>query len=120
MLVILLTATQDIAVDGWAITLLKDEDVHLASSCQTVGLNTGYFLSFTVFLAFNSAPFCNKYLRALPSPDPLLDLPGVCYGTAMAFALSTALLLLIKEEVPHLLLLSSIVGLMASLENHPI
>jgi PAT family acetyl-CoA transporter-like MFS transporter 1 len=47
----------DIAVDGWALTLLSQENLSYASTAQTIGLNTGYFLSFTVFLAFNSADF---------------------------------------------------------------
>lgn len=56
-LFILLCATQDIAVDGWALTLLDPEHVHFSSTCQTVGLNSGYFVSFTVFLALNSTEF---------------------------------------------------------------
>ncbi|KAH6583473.1 hypothetical protein BASA60_001434 [Batrachochytrium salamandrivorans] len=51
---VFLCATQDIAVDGWALTLLHEENKTYASTAQTIGLNTGYFLSFTVFLAFNS------------------------------------------------------------------
>ncbi|ORY44040.1 hypothetical protein BCR33DRAFT_233709 [Rhizoclosmatium globosum] len=59
---IFLCATQDIAVDGWALTLLTEENKAYASTAQTIGLNTGYFLSFTVFLALNSKEFCVKYL----------------------------------------------------------
>lgn len=44
-------------VAGWALTLLSKENLSYASTAQTVGLNTGYFLSFTVFLAFNSIEF---------------------------------------------------------------
>lgn len=50
-------ALADIAVDGWALTLLSQENLSYASTAQTVGLNTGYFMSFTVFLAFNSVDF---------------------------------------------------------------
>ena len=63
---VFLCATQDIAVDGWALTLLEDENKTYASTAQTIGLNTGYFLSFTVFLALNSPEFSNKYLRSIP------------------------------------------------------
>lgn len=57
------SATQDIAVDGWALTLLSEENLSYASTSQTIGLNTGYFLSFTVFLALNSANFwCARYV----------------------------------------------------------
>jgi len=55
------SATQDIAVDGWALTLLSEENLSYASTCQTIGLNTGYFASFTVFLALNSEAFCSKW-----------------------------------------------------------
>ncbi|KAI9183551.1 hypothetical protein H9P43_004469 [Blastocladiella emersonii ATCC 22665] len=72
--VIFLCATQDIAVDGWALTLLSRENMQFASTCQTIGINIGYFLSFTIFLAFNSAEFCNKYIRSVPSDAGLLQL----------------------------------------------
>ena len=42
---------------GWALTLLSHDSLSYASTCQTIGLNTGYFASFTVFLAFNSVDF---------------------------------------------------------------
>lgn len=61
---VLLAATQDIAVDGWALELLSDANVGYASMCQTVGMNIGYFMSFTVFLALNDADFCNAWLRS--------------------------------------------------------
>ncbi|KAF8213573.1 acetyl-coenzyme A transporter 1-domain-containing protein [Mycena galopus ATCC 62051] len=55
------SATQDIAVDGWALTLLSQDSLSYASTCQTIGLNTGFFASFTVFLAFNSEAFTTKW-----------------------------------------------------------
>jgi Acetyl-coenzyme A transporter 1 len=42
---------------GWALTLLSEENLSYASTCQTIGLNTGYFASFTVFMALNSEAF---------------------------------------------------------------
>ena len=42
---------------GWALTLLSEENLSYASTCQTIGLTTGYFSSFTVFLALNSEAF---------------------------------------------------------------
>jgi hypothetical protein len=42
---------------GWALTLLSEENLSYASTCQTIGLNTGYFASFTVFLALSSEAF---------------------------------------------------------------
>ncbi len=37
-------------------------------------MNTGYFTSFTVFLALNDAPFCNKYIRTQDLPEGILPL----------------------------------------------
>jgi len=43
-------ATQDIAVDGWALTMLTKENRSLASTCNSVGQTAGYFLGYVVFL----------------------------------------------------------------------
>ncbi|KIL58525.1 hypothetical protein M378DRAFT_86388 [Amanita muscaria Koide BX008] len=55
------SATQDIAVDGWALTLLSKDCLSYASTCQTIGITTGSLASFTVFLAFNSPEFADKW-----------------------------------------------------------
>lgn len=59
-----LAATQDIAVDGWALTMLSPENVALASTCNSLGLKIGFFMSYTVFLALSSEEFSNSYLRS--------------------------------------------------------
>ncbi len=50
-------------MDGWALTLLRPVHVEYASTCQTLGMNAGYFTSFTVFLALSNGEFSNKYIR---------------------------------------------------------
>ena len=57
-----LAATQDIAVDGWALTMLQRRNVGYASTCNTVGQTAGFFLGNVVFLALESADFCNRAL----------------------------------------------------------
>jgi PAT family acetyl-CoA transporter-like MFS transporter 1 len=57
-----LLASQDIAVDGWALTMLSEKHVGLASTCNVVGQMIGFFVCFTGFLGLNSygvelAPF---------------------------------------------------------------
>ena len=59
---VLLAATQDIAVDGWALTLLSRERVGWASTCQTVGTNLGFFASFTALLALGDPGFCARWV----------------------------------------------------------
>ncbi|KAN0061662.1 hypothetical protein ACQY0O_005653 [Thecaphora frezii] len=91
-------ATQDIAVDGWALTLLSQQNLSYASTAQTVGLNSGYFLSFTVFLALNSVEFGNKYFRSTPLDVPLLTLAGYLRFWAVGFLAVTLWLLFFKNE----------------------
>lgn len=71
-----LAATQDIAVDGWALTMLSKENVGLASTCNSVGQTAGYFLGNILFLALESAEFCNKYLRTQSQPTGIVTLAG--------------------------------------------
>lgn len=40
-----LMATQDIVVDGWALTMLSRENVGYASTCNTIGQSFGFFLA---------------------------------------------------------------------------
>lgn len=72
-----LAATQDIAVDGWALTMLKRCNVGHASTCNSVGQTAGYFLGYVAFMALESAEFCNSYLRTVPEEEGLVTLPGI-------------------------------------------
>lgn len=74
-----LAATQDIAVDGWALTMLSRENVGYASTCNSVGQTAGYFLGNVLFLALESASFCNKYLRFQPQPRGIVTLSGTAW-----------------------------------------
>lgn len=96
---VFMCATQDIAVDGWALTLLTPGNVSYASTAQTVGLTAGQFLSYTVFLAFNSKDFANRYFRSTPSEEGLLSLGGYLTFWGWAYiAITMGLALLKKEE----------------------
>jgi hypothetical protein len=93
---------QDIAVDGWALTLLSRRHVGYASTCQTVGMNMGYFTSITVFLALNDASFCNRFLRAANAAAPLglVSLTSYMRFWAFAYAIVTLAVWLLKAERP--------------------
>ena len=69
-----LCATQDIAVDGWALTMLDPSDVDKASICNSLGQSLGYFTSYLLFIALNDVTVCNKYIRTIPSDEPLVSL----------------------------------------------
>lgn len=99
---VFLCATQDIAVDGWALTCLSPEGMPFASTAQTIGMNCGYFLSFTVFLALSSPDFANKYLRKLPIDKGLFDLGEYLAFWGWMFLIVTVFMYFIPEEPAHL------------------
>ncbi|XP_018573648.1 acetyl-coenzyme A transporter 1 [Anoplophora glabripennis] len=97
-----LAATQDIAVDGWALTMLKKQNVGHASTCNSVGQTTGYFLSYVLFMALESPTFCNQYLRSTPEKEGIVTLPGFLYFWGWVFLITTTLVAFMKREVePH-------------------
>jgi PAT family acetyl-CoA transporter-like MFS transporter 1 len=61
--VIFLTATQDICVDGWALTLFSSSDSIWQSISQMIGQPLGGFLGGPVLLTFESANMTNRLIR---------------------------------------------------------
>lgn len=80
-----LLASQDIAVDGWAITMLSTKNVGLASTANATGQTLGFFISFTGYLALNSWG--------------LVELSGFLQFWAIVFLIS-AVCVLLKQELP--------------------
>lgn len=91
-------ATQDIAVDGWALTMLTKPNRNLASTMNSIGQTAGYFLGYVVFLALESAEFCNNYLRSAPEETGLVTLPGFLKFWSLVFIITTAILAFKNEE----------------------
>jgi MFS transporter, PAT family, solute carrier family 33 (acetyl-CoA transportor), member 1 len=97
-LLVMLCATQDIAVDGWAISLLSIPNLSYASTAQTVGLTAGSFLSHTVFLAFNAPDFANRWFRSSPQDYGLLSLGGYMEFWGWVYLIVTFGLVILKKE----------------------
>ncbi|KAL8802265.1 MAG: hypothetical protein Q9182_003917 [Xanthomendoza sp. 2 TL-2023] len=95
---VFLCATQDIAVDGWALTLLSLPNISYASTAQTVGLTAGHFLSYTVFLAFNSPDFANRWFRSTPTDVGVMTLSGYLTFAGWAYLVVTFGLAMLKRE----------------------
>lgn len=79
-----LLAGQDIAVDGWAITMLSEKNVGLGSTVNAAGQTAGYFISFTGFLVLNSYGF--------------IGLGGFLQFWGVVFLLSAVCVLATKEK----------------------
>lgn len=69
-----LAATQDIALDGWAISMLSKENVAWQSTCNGIGQTAGFFIGNISIIVFESSKFCNQYIR------PFFNLPSQDYG----------------------------------------
>lgn len=93
-----LAATQDIAVDGWALTMLNKSNVGFSSTCNSIGQMFGNFLGFVVFIALESTKFCNTFLRIIPEEKGLITLPDYLLFWGVAFILSTTIVAICKRE----------------------
>eukprot|EP00811_Abedinium_folium_P030767 NODE_4953_length_1826_cov_24.572690.p1 GENE.NODE_4953_length_1826_cov_24.572690~~NODE_4953_length_1826_cov_24.572690.p1 ORF type:complete len:480 (+),score=136.66 NODE_4953_length_1826_cov_24.572690:148-1587(+) len=83
-LLFFLTATQDIAVDGWAVSMLRPENVAYGATCNAAGQTLGYFLAFTGFMALEHFGF--------------VTLSGFAAFWSVAFVVSTIAFALLKHE----------------------
>ena len=66
-------ALQDISIDGWCVTIVREENSKYAALAQIVGIDIGIFLSTTLFIAFSSVEFWNNYIYSVPQEIPLMD-----------------------------------------------
>lgn len=109
LLLIFFCATQDIAVDGWALTVLLPESLSFALTAQTVGINCGYYFSYTLFLTLSSPDFANKYIRSVPSSEGLVTMGGYLRFWGVVYLVVTAFLYFVPEDPPHLVLRNAVV-----------
>ncbi len=100
----LLVATQDIAVDAWALTMLRPENVGHASTANAVGQSAGILTAFSVFLALESPSVSDDYVRpALGLPKTgrgLVTMAGFLTAWGCVFILATLCLWAFKVEAP--------------------
>ena len=98
-----LMATQDIAVDGWALTMLSKKNRGRGPVCNSIGQNLGYFLSFVGFLALNDAESSESMWRPLlglksrPGKG-LVSLGGFIKFMGVFMLVITTLVALFKRE----------------------
>ncbi|CAK0800374.1 unnamed protein product [Prorocentrum cordatum] len=81
-----LCATQDIAVDGWALTMLRRENVGYAATCNAIGQTLGYTLGFTGFMVLEHRK--------------LLDLATFIFCCGLCFLVVTLAVAVLKAEAP--------------------
>ena len=94
-------AIQDIAVDGWNLTLLENENLGWGSVAQGVGQSIGVLLGGNVLIMLSSTKFCNEYFYDEPRENPFLSL-NACFKIFSIIILLINLWVhfLIKERNP--------------------
>lgn len=92
------TATQDIAVDGWALTMLQRKNVGHAATCNVVGLTAGGFIGYVVFLVLESKDFLNTYFFSSPRDVGLVTLSGFLQFWGIIFLGTTIFIAIFKQE----------------------
>lgn len=92
------TATQDIAVDGWCLTMLKEENITLGPTLNSIGQTLGYSLAFTILLTFNNVDVCNSWFRSEPLDYPLITFTGFLQFWGWVFLFTTTLIAIFKQE----------------------
>lgn len=97
-----LVATQDIAVDGWALTMLRKENVGYASTANSVGQLGGALVAFNLFLALDSADVSNSWVRQPfglpPQPYGVVTMSGFMAFWGVVFLTSTVIVWVMKSE----------------------
>jgi len=79
-----LAATQDVAVDGWALTMLAPKNVGYASTCNSVGQTTGWCLGYILYTTLEG--------------KGVLTLGDFLFFWGIVFLTVTTLILFFKKE----------------------
>ena len=66
-------ALQDISIDGWSVTLVKEENLSNAATSQMIGMKFGAFLSTSVYYALTSLNFWNQFIYFTKRNEPILN-----------------------------------------------
>ena len=97
----ILMALQDIAVDGWVVTILNKEFISYGAMTQTIGLTLGGLFSYNFFVLLNSVEYSNKYFYATTQSEPILSIPGFWKINAVfVFAIAFIVHFVAKEKNP--------------------
>ena len=100
-----LMATQDIAVDGWALTMLSKPNRQFGPVCNSIGQNLGQAISYTGFIALNDDEV-GGWIRdklsltgvSLPGSGGLVSLSSFMRFSGLGFMVVTAAVTVFKKE----------------------
>ncbi|CAI6347969.1 unnamed protein product [Macrosiphum euphorbiae] len=93
-----LSATQDIAVDGWSLTVLKKKNVGYASVCPSIGVPIGMFSGSVCFTLLVSEEFSVKHLGTIPGAGGIMTMKSFFTIWAIIILVVTVFIGLFKNE----------------------
>ncbi|CAI6366795.1 unnamed protein product [Macrosiphum euphorbiae] len=94
----ILSATQDIVVDGWALTMLNKKNVGYASTCNSVGVPFGMFIGSVCFTLLVSDQFNSTYFRSTPGTGGLVSMKSFLYFYGSMTLVITSIVAIFKKE----------------------
>ena len=83
-LLIFFSATQDVIVDGWALTMLKPKNVGYAATCNSVGGATGWCLGYILYTILDDAG--------------IIDISQFLLFWGIVFIVTTLIIAIFKKE----------------------
>lgn len=92
-----LAATQDIAVDGWALTLLSRENAGYASAANSMGNALGIFIANQSYLTLADPSWCHRYL-GLREGQVMFTLEAFVFFWGWVFIAVTIYVVIFKSE----------------------
>ncbi len=95
MVLYVLMATQDIAVDAWALTMLRRRNVGWASSINTIGQFGGSYAAYIGYMVLSSKDMCVKWFGL---DDALTGIAGFMQFWGVVFFVCTVLIAWFKVE----------------------
>lgn len=96
------TATHDVAVDGWALSLLHKRNIGHVGSAEAIGAVSGWYLGYVVLLILESKDFCNNYIFTIPRDTGLISLDGCMKFWGFVFLIAATCIALFKREESEL------------------
>lgn len=97
-LMTMMAALQDIAVDGWQLTLLDEGWLVWGSVSQSIGQTLGSLFGSSFLIQLNSVKFCNDYLYSQPNDKPILEITTFFYLVGGLILIITVLIHFLKSE----------------------
>lgn len=95
-------ATHDVAVDGWALSLMHRRNIGHVATAEAVGGVSGWYIGYVVLIIFESKEFCNAHIFSSPRDEGLITLSGYMKFWGFLFLLVASLIALFKREETEL------------------